>query len=166
MASYGGPRQCPALLAGLVYTVLIKGKPTAGRPPQGERALERAWRLSSALGGGAPPFGPFPFRSATCGLGLWQGSGDLGPGSAEFGVLDCVHRVAMSNEQSWHGRLGIGIRGEFANDGVGCPLRMFVVYLFSVPKPLVVGAAWSERGLGAAAQRFLKCSKEVISKKL
>jgi hypothetical protein len=87
------------------------------------------------------------------GLGLWQGPGHLGLGPAELGVIDCVHRVAMSNEQSWHGRLGIGSRSEFAYDGVGCNLRMSVVYLFSAPKPLVVGAAWSERGLGAAAQR-------------
>ena len=44
----------------------------------------------------------FPMRGdAEHGLGLWQGSGDLGPGPAEFGVLDYVHRVTMSNEQSW-----------------------------------------------------------------
>jgi hypothetical protein len=56
----------------------------------------------------------------------------------------------MSNEQSWHGRLGIGSRGEFAkfaNDGVGCHLRMSVVYLFSAPKPLVIGVPGPKEGL-------------------
>jgi DNA-binding transcriptional LysR family regulator len=28
------------------------------------------------------------------------------------------------------------------------------------PEPLVIGAAWSERGLAPAAERFLKCAKE------
>jgi hypothetical protein len=94
----------------------------------------------------------FPMRGdAEHGFGLWQGPGDLGPGPAEFGVLDCVHRVAMSDEQSWHSRLGIGSRREFANDGAGRHLRRSVVYLVFGRKLLISEAAPdAEGGSGAA----------------
>jgi DNA-binding transcriptional LysR family regulator len=38
--------------------------------------------------------------------------------------------------------------------------RLKLISVTPAPKPLVIGAAWPERGLDAAAERFLKCAKE------
>jgi DNA-binding transcriptional LysR family regulator len=38
--------------------------------------------------------------------------------------------------------------------------RLKLIPLSPAPEPLVIGAAWSERGLAPAAERFLKCAKE------
>jgi DNA-binding transcriptional LysR family regulator len=43
--------------------------------------------------------------------------------------------------------------------------RLKFIPLSPAPEPLVIGAVWSKAGLTAAAERFLKCAKEAISKK-
>ena len=39
--------------------------------------------------------------------------------------------------------------------------RLKLAQVSPEPRPFVVGAAWAEAGLGAAAERFLKCAREV-----
>jgi DNA-binding transcriptional LysR family regulator len=43
--------------------------------------------------------------------------------------------------------------------------RLKLIPVLPAPEPLVVGAAWSKDGPAPAAERFLKCAKEAISKK-
>jgi len=43
--------------------------------------------------------------------------------------------------------------------------RLKLIPLSPAPVPLVTGAAWSERGLAPAAERFLKCAKDTVLKK-
>jgi DNA-binding transcriptional LysR family regulator len=38
--------------------------------------------------------------------------------------------------------------------------RLKLIPITPAPKPLVIGAAWPERGLEPAAERFLKCARE------
>jgi LysR family transcriptional regulator, benzoate and cis,cis-muconate-responsive activator of ben and cat genes len=40
--------------------------------------------------------------------------------------------------------------------------RLKLVRVLPAPPPLIIGAAWSKDGLTPAAQRFLKCAKEVV----
>jgi DNA-binding transcriptional LysR family regulator len=42
--------------------------------------------------------------------------------------------------------------------------RLKLIPIKPAPKPLVIGAAWPERGLDAAAERFLKCARETALK--
>jgi DNA-binding transcriptional LysR family regulator len=43
--------------------------------------------------------------------------------------------------------------------------RLKLIPISPAPEPLVVGAAWSERGLAVAAEQFLKFAKETALKK-
>ena len=43
--------------------------------------------------------------------------------------------------------------------------RLKLIPLSLAPEPLVIGAAWSEKGLAPAAERFLKCAKETVLEK-
>lgn len=43
--------------------------------------------------------------------------------------------------------------------------RLKLIPLSPAPEPLVIGAAWSERGLAPAAERFLKCAQDTALKK-
>ncbi|MGA2280033.1 MAG: LysR substrate-binding domain-containing protein [Verrucomicrobiota bacterium] len=43
--------------------------------------------------------------------------------------------------------------------------RLKLIPLSPAPEPLVIGTAWSERGLAPAAERFLKCAQDTALKK-
>jgi DNA-binding transcriptional LysR family regulator len=43
--------------------------------------------------------------------------------------------------------------------------RLTLIPFSPAPAPLVVGIAWSNQGLTAAAERFLKCARETVLKK-
>jgi len=52
-------------------------------------------------------------------------------------------------------------------ESVACLIgsRLKLIHISPAPKPLVIGAAWPERGLVPAAERFLKCARETRLKK-
>jgi DNA-binding transcriptional LysR family regulator len=51
-------------------------------------------------------------------------------------------------------------------ESVACLIgpRLKLIPMAPAPKPLVIGAAWSERGLEVAAERLLKCARDAASK--